>query len=187
MSGSAINKSGAKRANQSADEASAYGSNLGGRASGIESTLQPTLMQDIANPQGYGTAGLAQMNTAAQQSAGGSTAGAVGSGFRRAARTGNAGGFDAAAAESARSGQREASQRATEIAGSNERLKQEQRSSAIRGLQGLYGTDLEGSLKAMGLVGEDVNAATQASKKQGGLLQTLSTLNSMAAQDAALA
>lgn len=187
MSGSAVNKEGAKKAGAAADAASAYGSNLGGRASGIESTLEPTLLSDINNPQGYGTAGLAQMNTAAQQSAGGSTAGAVGSGFRRAARTGNAGGFDAAAAEVARSGQREAGQRAVEIAGSNERLKQEQRSNAIKGLEGLYGEDLGGSLKAMGLVPEDIKAQTEASKKQGGLLQTLGQLNQMAATDAALA
>ena len=47
-------------------------------AQNLYSQLLPQLQQEVNDPQGFGKAGLAAMNTANQQSIGGATAGAVG-------------------------------------------------------------------------------------------------------------
>ena len=60
-------------------------------ASNIYGGLEPTLQAEASHPSGYTPMQKAQMNTAAQQSAGGSESGAVGQGGLYAARTKNAG------------------------------------------------------------------------------------------------
>ena len=153
-----------KQANAAVNNENRVAGNLEGRSNTLFDTLEPQLTSEATNPQGYGAKDLAATNTAAQQSIGGSTAGAVGSGNVMAARTRNRGGFSAAADEAARSGQRELSQRATEIQGQNAQLKENQRQAGLSGLQGLYGTNLSGSLAAMGLVPGTINAETNAGK-----------------------
>lgn len=187
MSGRATNPEGVKASNAAVTKSNQLADLYTGGAQGLRSTLEPQLEADVRNPTGYGASGLAAMNTAAQQSAGGAVAGATGAMGRAAARTRNAGGYAAAGDEAAREGARSASQRSVEIAGSNEQLKQQQRQSALKGLQGLYGTDVGASLESMGLIPGEINAGTNAAKKQPGILDTLMKLNSMAAQDAALA
>lgn len=187
FTGSATNKKGANQATAAADKAGALSDTLGSRATGLASTLEPQLEMDLTNPSGYGATDLAAMKTAAGESAAGSTAGTVGALRRAAARTRNAGGYAAAEDEAARSGQRAASTAALDITAKNADLKQRQKEEAARGLEGLYGTDIGSSVNSLGMESNLIGAATNASKKQGGLLQTLGQLNSMAAQDAALA
>src|SRR5579863_3800897 len=98
-----------------------------GNASTLFSQLEPEFAAEVTNPTGYGASGLAAMNTAAQQSTGGSVAGQVGQGNLMAARTRNAGAFAPSADASARAGMRQNSQLATEITGQNEQLKQQQK------------------------------------------------------------
>ncbi len=186
MSGGPTNKAGIGQAQGGINTANNLSNLYSSGGQGVLSTLEPQLVQDATNPAGFGASGMAAMNTAAKQSTGGATAGAVGAMGRRAAATGNAGGFSAAAAEAARSGQREGSQRSVEIAGENEKLKQQQRESAVRQLGDLYRTDVTGSLGALGDISGLINAETGASKSQGGVLDTLMKLNQMAATDAAL-
>src|SRR5690348_6118108 len=107
---------------------------LGSKATSLEDTLIPQYESEITNPQGFGNSSLNAMNTAAQQSTGGATAGAVGAMARAAARTRNRGGYQAGADEAVRSGQREGSQRAVEIQGENAKLKEAQREGGLAGL-----------------------------------------------------
>ena len=62
-----------------------------GNATGINSTLTPTLQAESATPIGYTPAQMASQTTAAEQTAGGGAAGATGGAMLRAARTGNIG------------------------------------------------------------------------------------------------
>jgi len=173
------NSKGVKLGNDAAQTSLDTGNALNKRAMSLQDTLEPQLQHDIQAPQGYAAGDLNAMNTAAQQGAGGATAGAVGSMGRAAARTRNRGSFTAAADEAARSGQREASQRGVEIQGANANLKAQQRAQALKAEQGLFGSDLSGSLQAMGLVPGDVNAATHA--EGPGLLDWITGLSSSAA------
>lgn len=122
-------------------------------------TLSPALNQDITNPQGFGTAGVNAMNTANSQSIGGSTAGAVGEGNLAAARTRNAGGFQSALDEAARSGQRQLSENAVGIQAANEMEKQRQRSAAEQLMNSQYGMDTNAALGALGLSNQALGIA----------------------------
>jgi hypothetical protein len=182
------NKKGITMGNQAAQTGLDQNAALSKRATSLQDTLEPQLEQDIQAPQGYGQSGLNAMNTAAQQSAGGATAGLVGEGMARAARTGNRGSFTAAAAEAGRQGARATSQRAVEIQSANEKLKQEQRARALTAKQGLFNTDLSGSLQALGLVPGGIDAAN---KSRGpsflDTIQQLSQIGGNAANIAAIA
>jgi len=133
-----------------------------GNANALYSKLFPTLSAEATNPQGYGPTDLAAMNTASQQSVGGSTAGAVGEGNLTAARTRNSGGFAPALDESVRSGQRQLSENAVGIQGENAKLKQAQQQAGISGLTGLYGTNSDAMLKALGLGNQSLEVENQA-------------------------
>src|ERR1700743_1182067 len=75
---------------------------LNANAGNLYGSLAPTLAAEASHPAGFTQSQQAAMNTAAQQSAGGANAGAVGQGALLAARTKNAGTADAAIAQSAR-------------------------------------------------------------------------------------
>lgn len=113
--------------------------------------LSPALTQEVQNPQGFAPEDLTAMNTASQQSLGGSQAGAVGAGNLRAARTRNAGGGDAAIAESARQGMRQNSQNAVTIQANNALEREKNRQAGISGEEGLFGENSDATLKALGL------------------------------------
>ena len=129
-------------------------------------TLFPTLQQNLTNPQGFGK-DLGAINTANQQSIGGSVAGAVGQGNLQAARTGNAGGFAPALDESVRSGQRQLSQASTGVAEANSLLKNEQQQGAIKALGSLYGENMDDTLKALGLSNQGLYLSNQALDQAG--------------------
>lgn len=136
--------------------------------------LFPALTKEATNPQGYMPGDLAAMNTASQQSLGGATAGAVGEGDLAGARTRNAGSFAPALDESVRSGERQLSQDAVGIQGQNANLKQAQQQAGLQGLQGLYGTNTNAMLGALGLGNQSTQALTQAG--QSGWFQNMTGL-----------
>ncbi len=140
-------------------------------AQNLYSTLLPQLEQEASNPQGFGAKGLAALNTANQQSIGGSTAGAVGDIGLTAARTRNSGGVAAGEDEAVRSGQRQLSQNAAGIQGENEQLKQAQQQAGLSGLGGLYGTNTNAALQALGIENGATNALTNAG--QSGWFQNM--------------
>lgn len=147
-----------------------------GNAGAIYSDIAPTLESTLANPQGFGPADEAAMETGAQQSAGGSEAGAVGQGGLLAARTKNAGSAAQAISDASRGAGENLSKNLLGIRTANAQLKQHQRDSATSGLEGLYGTGVSGGNAALGEVAPLVNADTNASNASWNWLKPIEAL-----------
>jgi hypothetical protein len=135
---------------------------LYGSASGISNALTPQLEAEAAHPAGYTPSQMAAQNTAAQQSAGGSMAGAVGQGSLLAARTRNQGAAQNAIAQSGRQASQNLSNEAVGTQVNNANLQQKQQQAGLSGLEGLYNTQLGGSESALGLSNSALNTANQA-------------------------
>lgn len=153
---------GSQPASTAADTGNKLAGTYSGNAGSIFSALSPMLTSEAAHPPGMAPMDLAATDTAAQQSAGGSQAGAIGQGRLRAAATRNAGGSDAAIAESSRAAGRSLSDAATGTRLKNAALKQTQRQSALTGLEGLFGANVGGGNQALSSVASNVNADTNA-------------------------
>lgn len=121
-----------------------------GNANSLYSTLAPTLESEVAHPAGYAPADLAAMETGAQQSAGGSQAGAVGQGGLYAARTGNKGGAAAAIADASRGAGQQLSKNLLGVRSANAELKNRQQQEGISGLENLTGLETGASNAALG-------------------------------------
>lgn len=102
------------------------------------------------------------METGAQQSAGGSQAGAVGQGGLFAARTRNKGGAAAAIADASRSAGQQLSKNLLGIRSANAELKNRQQQAGISGLEGLTGLETGASNTALGNVANLSRANTDA-------------------------
>ncbi len=157
------------RGNQQAQDASksalGYSGALQGQQSSLYGALAPQLMGDISHPTGFTPNEKAEQNTAAQESAGGSQAGAVGQGALLSQRTRNSGTADAAVGESARNAGRSSMRAAlgTELA--DTALKNQKMAAAKGELGGLYGTSTQGGNQALGQVASNVNANTNAAEQ----------------------
>lgn len=136
--------------------------NLTSNASSIYGSLEPTLQAEMAHPSGFTPQAKAAMNTAAQQSAGGSTAAATGAGRLFAARTRNAGGAKAAIGEGVRNAGENLSNAAVNTEVQNAKLQEAQRQGAISGLEGLNATELTGGENALGLSNQALGVTNQA-------------------------
>lgn len=119
-------------------------------ASALSSYLTPQLETEASNPEGYTPQQLAYMNTASQQSLGGSTAGITGQANLTAARTRNAGSFQGAIGSGSRTAARDLSQNALGIQNKQADLQQQQRQEALKSLQSLYGVDTNAALSYLG-------------------------------------
>ena len=154
-----------QEANAGAGNAAKMGETANLRGQNVYNDLFPSLASEVTNPQGFGTVGLNAMNTANQQSGGGSQAAATGEGNLAAARTRNVGGFQPAISEADRQGARQISQNALGIQSANEMQRQRQQQAGLAGLQGLYGTEMNTALGAGNLqnefLGTGVKSATQ--------------------------
>lgn len=128
-------------------------------AGNLYGSLAPQLQAEISNPQGYGAPTLAKMNTAGQQSAGGTQAGAVGQGALLAARTRNAGTADAAIGQSARQAGQQASDAALKTQVGNAQLQQQQKQAGLSSLAGLNATELGASNNALGISNQALSGA----------------------------
>lgn len=131
--------------------AAADSSTLGANAGNIYGSLTPELQAQAAHPMGYTPQQKSAINTAGQQSAGGSMAGATGQGALLAARTRNAGAGANAIQQSGRNAGDELSRVATGTEVGSANLANEQQQNAQKELGGIAGTELGGSLKALGL------------------------------------
>ena len=105
---------------------------------------------------------IARTDTASEQAAGGAQGAAVGQGMLRAARTRNAGGADAAIADSTRTAGEKLSSDTLNTRLKNAALKSGERNSALSGLGSLYGTDVSGGNGALNANASNVNANTNA-------------------------
>jgi hypothetical protein len=117
---------------------------------------------------------MAYMNTASQQSLGGSVGGATGQANLESARTRNAGGNQGAIASSARSAQRQLSTNALGIQKSQADLQQAQRQQALSSLQSLYGVDESTALNYLNSSTASLHDENQSHPNQQGL-QTAGT------------
>jgi hypothetical protein len=147
-----------------------------GNSGAIFSDIAPTLESTLANPQGLSPADEAAMETGAMQSAGGANAGAVGQGSLLAARTKNAGTAQSAIADAARGAGENLSKNLLGIRSANAGLKQKQRSEALQGLEGLYGTTTGAGNTALGQVAPLVQANTAAENASWNWMQPLNAL-----------
>jgi hypothetical protein len=152
------------QAKQGARTAAGVGAAEQTNANQIGSNLIPGLEREAQNPVGYSPTDLNSQLVASQSGAGGANAGVMGEAKLAGARTRNAGGYTAALDEASRNKGRQESQGSLNIASNNAGLKQKQQQFAQGQLSGLYGTDTNAMLKAMGLVPEDVNAEANAGK-----------------------
>ena len=153
---------GSDQATGAATQASNLSTNLTNNSNALYSTLAPTLEGEVAHPTGYNPMDLAKMNTAAEQSAGGTQAGATGQGALLASRTKNPGTAAAAIAESARGAGEDLSQKALGIQTGNARLKQQQQQEGIAGLGGLTNEETNAGITSLGQVAPLVQANTAA-------------------------
>lgn len=163
----------------------------GTEASDIGSMLVPTLEREASNPQGFNPTDLNAMLVAGQQGAGGATGAIQGQANLTAARTRNSGALSAVLDEAARARSKASSESALNVQGMNANLKEKQRQAGLQGLESVRGGDVNAQLKAEGLVPEDINAWTNASKagwlqNTMGVLGTLSGMASSAGKMAGL-
>lgn len=153
---------GSNTAQTAANSAQGVSNQAGAAAGSLFSTLTPELLNESANPQGFAPADLAAMNTASQESAGGSESAAVGQGALQAARTHNLGTPNAAIGQSVRQAGTNLSNSALRTQIMNAQEKNKERQSGIGGLENLYGTELNTELGGLGQVANNVNANTNA-------------------------
>lgn len=161
-------------ANNATGTASSYGST----AAGIGSTVIPTLTRDVNNAPGFSPTDLNAMLVGGEQGAGGANAGIVGQAGLTAARTRNSAALPGVYDQAARRTAQTLSNNALNVQTQNAQLKQKQRQAALSGLEGMYGTDVNAQLKAMGIVPEDINAETNAGNS-GWLQNTVGTISAL--------
>ena len=145
-------------AQSAAGTAAKTGGTYGEEAADIESSLVPTLQQDVRNPQGLTPAQQNNMLVQGLGAAGGAASGIAGEAGLAAARSRNVGGTAGVLDEAAREKMRTSAGVGLDVATKNAMLQQQQRASALKQLEGLYGTDVGAQLKAQSLVPEDINA-----------------------------
>jgi hypothetical protein len=135
---------------------------LTANAANIYGGLEPTLQAEAAHPAGYSPTQKAAINTAAQQSAGGGTAGAIGAGRLYAARTRNAGGAKSAIGEGIENAGKNLSNAAVGTEVENANLAQKKQQEGISGLQGLETGQLNAGENALGLSNQALGIANNA-------------------------
>ena len=144
------------------NNASNVGAGYGAQAAGVNSQLLPFLTRELNNPQGFSQQQTGAMEGAAEGGAGGSTAGLTTEANLASARDRNSGGFSGALDDAARQKDKALAGTSEGIAGQNAQLQQKQQQSAATGLSNIQGMDTSAQLKSMGLIPEDVDAATKA-------------------------
>lgn len=152
---------GASRTNtakQAAGTATSNAGSYGSDASNIGSALVPQLQKQATNPTGYTPTQQNNMLVAGEQGAGGANAGIVGQAGLTAARTHNNGALSGVLDSAARSKQQTLSQNALGVQNKQADLQQRQMDSAQKGLEGLYGTNVNAQLGNERLVPEDLQA-----------------------------
>ena len=132
---------------------------LGANAANLYGSLAPELAAQAAHPQGLTPQQKAAQDTRAQQSAGGSMAGATGQGALLAARTRNAGAAQNAIQQAGRQSSENLSNAALSTEQQNASLQNSNQQRAIQGEQNLYDTELGGSMNALGLSNQSLQEA----------------------------
>jgi hypothetical protein len=166
-------------AQNNAKTAGTTAAGYGTSALGLAGTLTPALTNDVNNPIGFTPTETNNMLVAGEQGAGGATAGVTGQAGLNAMRTRNTGALSGVLDQAARTKQQQLSENALNVQNQSARLAQQKRASALGGLQGLYGTDVNAQLKAMGIQDQDLQTAIQAGNS-GWLQNTMGVIGGLA-------
>lgn len=166
-------------AQQAAKTAAGTGAQYGEQATGIGGMLVPQLEADVRNPQGLSPTQQNQMLVAGLEGAGGTAGGIAGQAGLQAARSRNVGaGTTGVLDEAAREKMRTSAGVGLDVATKNAMLQQQQRASALKQLEGVYGQDVGAQLKAQSLVPEDIDAWAKANQT-GWLQDTLAVADTV--------
>lgn len=130
-------------------------------AANIYGGLEPTLAAESAHPTGLTPMQKASQNTAAQQSAGGGTAGAIGAGRLYSARTRNAGGAKAAIGQATRGAGQNLSNAALSTEQQDAALQQKNQNAARAGLTSLNAQQTGAGEQALGLSNQALGLASK--------------------------
>lgn len=151
-------------AQSAAKTAAQTGGQYGAEAQDIGGMLVPQLKADVQNPQGFSPAQQNAMLVQGLEGAGGAASGIVGEEGLRAARSRNVGGSAGVLDEAAREKMRTSAGVGLDVATKNAALQQQQRASALKQLEGMYGTNVGAGLKAQELVPQDIDAWAKANQ-----------------------
>ena len=165
-------------ATQAGKTASSVGAGYAGQAQDIYSEFIPMLRREAAGGMGLTPTQKSQELTAAEQGAGGAAGSISGQAGLTAARTRNSAALSGVQDAAARAKTQAASQANLGIENESTNLANARQQAALGQLQGLYGTNVNAQLGAMGLIPQDVNAGTNAGKV-GWLQNTLSTIDTL--------
>jgi hypothetical protein len=166
------------RAKDAADTSATTAGNFGSNAGSEHAELTPFYSSEMHAEHGYDPNQINEMLTYAGAGAGGAAGSITGQAGLEAARTRNASGFTKALDEAARDKDKASAGLSEGVAAQDVMGAKQLNQEGAAGMAGLYGEDVNGQLKAMGLENEDINTELQAGKS--GWLQnmndTLSTL-----------
>jgi hypothetical protein len=121
------------------DALGSYGTATG-QADNAFGIAAPIYGQMARKPQGYMPQEMADRITASNQTLGGSNAAAVGEGALASARTNNAGGYQAAIDDAARTSGATQSENVLGVMNQSDALKRQQQEEGLSGLSNIYGT-----------------------------------------------
>lgn len=155
-------------AKRAANTATATAGGYGSAATDISSKLVPEFTKEATHPQGFAPEDLNAMLVKGEEGAGGAAGSLMGEAGLRATRSRNTGALSGVLGEIAREKTRALGGNALNVQTMNAEEKQRQRSEGLRGLEGVYGTDVGAQLKAEGLVPEDINAMLKANESGWG-------------------
>jgi hypothetical protein len=148
-----------------AGTAGQLGGTLATTGEAIGANIIPGLERDTTTPPGLSPADLAHMEQTSLETAGGAAGSARGVLATRAARLRNPAGVTAGEAAATEGASRSAGKAVQDILSENALIKEKQRAQAYSELGGLYGANISGATKAMGVEAEDINSAANAEKE----------------------
>jgi len=165
-------------AKSDANQAGATAGQFGGAALGIAGPLTGELQREAANPIGYTPEQTNAQLVAGEQGAGGANASIAGTAGLAAGRTRNSAALSGVLDAAARAKTQQLSQNALNVQNRSADLGIQRQDAAQRELAGLYGTNVNAQLGAMGIQNRDLNTELEAGKS-GWLQNTLGVLNTV--------
>ena len=135
------------------------------KANQVYSSVVPGLETEANHPTGYGPTDINNMLVASQEGVGGAGAATTGAAKLASLRTRNAGGFAPALDAAARQRTQTLSSNALDVQNMDAQLKQQQQARAQQQLLGLYGTNTNAGLSAMGIANQDLNTDLAAGRQ----------------------
>jgi len=168
----------AKQAGENSKTAGATAGQFGGAALGIAGPLTGELQREAANPIGYTPEQTNAMLVAGEQGAGGANASIAGTAGLAAGRTRNSAALSGVLDAAARAKTQQLSQNALNVQNKSADVGLQRQQQAQQQLQGLYGTNVNAQLGAMGIQNQDLNTEL-AANRQGWLQNTEGVLNTV--------